>query len=132
MEESLRSLLIADAGIIAVVGSRVTWGERPRGSALPSIVLHLIDGMPEYVMQGEAGLFRSMVQADCWAKTYAEAKSAARATKAVLSGYSGEFNGIVFRGIFVESERDLSDDGTESDDQLFRISIDLQLYYGVI
>lgn len=132
MQEAFRALLLADGGIAAVVDSdprRIAWGMRPRGTALPAVALHLIDGIPDYAMEGPSGLEQARVQADCWGNTYASATLLSRAVKSVLSGLSATQDGIHFQGVFIDSERDLQDEGTDAEDELFRVSIDFQVWH---
>lgn len=124
MEEDLRALILADAGVAGVVGGRVSWAERPQGGALPAIVLHLISQPVEYHTQGAVALRQSRVQADCWGATYGSAKAAARALAELLSGFVGEHGATAFQGVFQANARDTRDAGTDDADRFFRASID--------
>ena len=129
MKEALRAHLLADAGVSALVGTRIAWGGRPRGSAMPSVALHLIDGQRDYAMQAPTGLVRARVQADCWALTYADATSTSRAVLAALSGLRQTVAGVQFQGIFAIDQRDLSEDGTGADEVFYRESLDFEIWH---
>lgn len=135
MEEALTNLLLADTGVTALVGNRVTWLARGQASALPAIVLSRVTGLPDYTMAGPSGLVMSRVQVDCWGLSYAAAKTAARAVKAALSGLGGEHGGITFGGMFVEGERDDFDSGsnvqTGAAERYYRTSLDFIIWHGV-
>lgn len=122
MEEDLRALILADAGVTALVGTRVSWDERPQGSAVPAIVLWLISQPIDYDLGGAITLVETRVQADCWGRTKASAKATARALAALLSGYSGEQGGTRFQGVFQDNARDTRDFTVA--DPLFLSSID--------
>lgn len=129
MEEALTAQLLASAGLLALVGERITWGLREPGSPLPALVLTLISARPDYTTTGASGLTDNLIQADCWGATYAEAKAVARAVIDVCAQLSAPFRGPAF----VESERDDAfqaaapdaDGGTD----LFRTSLDLRAWH---
>ena len=127
MEEALVAKLLALTGITMLVGQRITWGRRAQGGTLPAIVLHRIDGNRDYHLGGASGLVASRVQVDCWAATFADAKRAARAVEASVSGTHFVQDPIRFDAILVVDERDDSDDlnGTP----LFRTSLDLAVHH---
>lgn len=101
MEEALRAGLLAHAALAALVGERVHWNVRPQGRGLPAVVLHRISGGREYHMQGRSELSGALVQADCWATSYAGALALKRALIDALDALEAPF-----QGAFVESERD--------------------------
>ncbi|WP_299133558.1 DUF3168 domain-containing protein [uncultured Amaricoccus sp.] len=135
MEEDLRALLIADAGVAAAVAARVSWGGRPQGSDLPAILLHLVARPGAHLLDGPSGLVESRVQVDCWGRTYAGAKLAARAAERALDGFgrvgSGVIGGTRFQGIFRIVSRDMSEarivDGGDVVEQLFATSMDFSI-----
>lgn len=127
MEEDLRALLLSNPGVAATVGQRVTWTKRPQGSPLPAIVLHLIDSVPTYTLDGDTGHRNSRVQVDCYGEMYADAKGTARAVSSALSGFKGTVGGTNFQGVFQESSRDLSEAGAI--EQLPRLSLDFIAYH---
>jgi hypothetical protein len=129
MKAALRSRLLTDAGIAALVGSRIAWAARPRRSELPSIALHLISAPRDYTMAGPSGLVNSRVQVDCWALTNAEADAVADAVNTALSGLRAEVNGVQFQGAFLENETDYTDDASAPDDVLARVSQDYSIWH---
>jgi hypothetical protein len=128
MEEALIARLIADSGVAAIAAGRVYPGARPQGAALPAIVLHRIDGAPLYADEGEVGLAEARIQIDCWATTYGEAKTLARAVTGALSGFAGTVAGTVFQFIELDAERDLREGGAEAADYPFRTALDFLVW----
>lgn len=120
MEEAFRSLLLATAGVTALVGSRVDWGARPQGSAFPAIALHLVSDVNGHTLDGPETMREARVQVDCWAETYAGAVALGRAVRAALDGHRGGD----FLGVFLANMRDGREGGTDSADRPFRISLD--------
>lgn len=124
MEAAFIALLLADAPIAALAGDRVYPGRRPQGSTFPSIVCTRISGQPLYVDEGRAGLLDARMQVDCWAQTYTEAKTLARAVDTLLSAFSGVFAGVNFSYIMLDLENDLNESGANQSEYLFRVSMD--------
>jgi hypothetical protein len=124
MEETLRSVLVADAGLSALVGERIIWGARPQGELLPCLVLHRVTGARDYHMTGRSGLVDSLVQADCWAETWLAAKDVSRALLEALDGLTLS----PFQKAFVTSERDTF----ETDDQgrsFYRTMLEFRVWH---
>jgi len=86
MEEQLLAFLGADAGVVAIQDDRISWAARPQAALLPLTVLHRITGARDDHMLGRSGLVESLVQIDCWGRTWLEAKQLARAHVAALDG----------------------------------------------
>lgn len=70
MEKALRARIMAAA---PVVGTRVYWGIRPQGSALPAIVLTTVSDNRTQHMKGFDTYQAKRVQVDCYATTYEQA-----------------------------------------------------------
>lgn len=128
MEEALRTFLLADTDLAALVGTRVHWVRSPQGTASPRIVLYRISGLRDMHMNGPSGLIASRVQIDCIGSSYGGAKAVARAVEARLSGYSGSASGVVFQGCFLIGERDDFEDA-DTPDKLFRTSLDFNIWH---
>lgn len=107
MNEDLLALLAADAGVLALVGDRISWGLVPQGSTDPAIAMHEISSLPTYTMEGQVDLVPVRVQIDARGLTFHSAMTVARAVRAKLSGFSGTEGGTEFLGIFQVSGRTL-------------------------
>lgn len=130
MEEDLRAILMADAGVAAAVGSRVTWGARPQGSALPAVVLYLVGGVRSYHLGEAAGPIAQRVQANCLGSRYLEALDTYRAVSTALGGYSGTVGGTYFQGILQDGEpNDLSEADGASEQRTFGLTADFIVHH---
>ena len=122
--------MISDAGIAAIVGTRVTWGARPQGSVLPAVVLYLIGGEKGYSLGGESGPRRPRVQVNCLDTGYLGAMNASRAVIASLSGYTGTVDGVYFQGILQDSEpRSLDEPDGATEQRVFGLTVDFIVNY---
>ena len=123
MKEELRALLLDNAGVSGIVGTRVDWGARPQGAALPAVVLYTISETPGYHLTGADALDVARVQVDCLASKFAGATLLSRAVIAALGGYRGGG----FRGVFHLSTRDDREGGANEADRPFRVSLDFNV-----
>ncbi|WP_299938580.1 DUF3168 domain-containing protein [uncultured Pelagimonas sp.] len=132
MQEALTALLLAQAPITNLVGTRVHWMRLPKQvKARPYVNLQEVWSSEGYHFRGRSGLTRTSVQADVWAKTYADGVAVTRALTDVLSGYRGTVAGVVFQGIFVRQARDLSGETAGREHQLFRRSVDFDVSWAL-
>lgn len=127
MEAALIAKLLASAGITALVGQRINWGRRNQAEALPAIVLHRIDGAPDYHLTGASGIVESRVQVDCWGASYGSAKAVTRAVEAVVSAAHFTQGAVRFDAILIVDERDSTFD--ENNTPLYRTSLDLTVFH---
>lgn len=126
MEEALVALLLADAGVKLLLGTRLNWGRAPQTQGTATYaVLQRITGQRDYTMQRASGYVQSRVQVDVYAVSYTATKKAARAIIAATSGRKGG----LFQGIFVDAERDLPAADPGEVTNLFRTSIDLIIHH---
>lgn len=129
MQEDLIDLILANAGVSALIGARVWWVRRPQGEAVPLAILSMVSSIPAVALAGQTNWTESRVQVDCYAKTYSVARAVARAMSAVLDGYSGTVGGTEVQGSFRISERDLFEGGDTEADRLFRVMIEYRVVW---
>ena len=121
MEEAFLALLTDSGAVTAhVPAARINWGAHPQGAGSPYIMLTVISDSEGLHMQGPDGLSQARVQVDIYAPTYGDAKSAARAVRALLHGHrAGSFRLIEFAG-----SRDNREGGTNEAERLHRVGMD--------
>jgi hypothetical protein len=109
---ALRTLLLADAGIAALVVARVYPTVLPQGQKLASIVYTRISGQTDYKMEGASGYVASRMQIAAWAPTVDAASALANKVKDCLSGFSGAVGdpSVFIQGAFCTDEREMYDD----------------------
>ena len=85
----VRDVLVASAGVTALVGQRVSPMLKAQDIALPAIVLQRISVTPQNHLQGFGNLDGNRVQLDSWATTYIVARQVADAARTALqaAGY---------------------------------------------
>ncbi|MBY6113295.1 DUF3168 domain-containing protein [Mameliella alba] len=128
MEEALTAFLLADATLVALVGTRVHWLRLPdQVGTFPYVRLQMVDAPRSYHSKGASGLQIDRVQVDAWGETYESAKAVERAIEARLSGYRGAQSGVMFQGVFKLDARDLTDMTAEAERRLFRLQADYEI-----
>jgi len=128
MQGALRARLLAASTVTALVGQRVSWLDRPQGSALPSVTLQTIsDGRPQH-FGGLQDLRPTRVQIDVWAATYASSRAVAEAVIAAILP-AETINGVRFSRSFIDSLNDLSERLGET--SIYRTSIDVIVWHSL-
>lgn len=125
MEEDLVAHILASGDVSAIVQNRVSWVQRPQGSALPAIVLTLVSARRTYAMGGQSGLAESRVQVDCYGDKYGSTKLLGRAVADLLSGARTTIGDTIIEGAFLDGERDLYED----ESKVFRNSQDFIIWH---
>lgn len=86
IETSLYSTLTGDAGVSALIGTRVYPNLAPEGAAHPLVAYSVISGSHIDTIPGTGDTTRKLVQIDCHANTYSSAKAVAAAVISALEG----------------------------------------------
>lgn len=126
MEEALVARLLADGALAAQVGTRIDWGVRQHGDALPALVLNIVFPGRRYDHAGWDELGAPRLQVDCYGMTYASAASLARLVTTELEG-AASASGIEFGEAFVDAERDMPVTDLGGGIKVFRRELDFLL-----
>lgn len=124
---ALRSLLLGDAAVAALVVDRVFPIRMPQGTKVASLVYTRVSGGTDYTMQGASGYARSRMQIDAWAPTADAATALANRVKDCLSGFTGAVGNpsVFIQGAFCTDEREQYDDVV----QLYGVSRDYFIHH---
>lgn len=129
MNKALYGHLTGDAGISALVSTRVFQHQAPTSAALDRITFTRVANEHENHLLGGAGLSRTLYQIDVWAVSGKRALAIAEAIRASLDGFIGKLMGTVnVRYAFLNNERDSIEKPVDgSEDSVFRISQDYNI-----
>jgi hypothetical protein len=108
METALRTRLKNDAGVSALVGTRIDWSVRPQGSITPCVVLTMIADNRDQHFQGFAGFRSTRIQIDCYAATKAAAVALREAVIAAVVP-EATVSGVTFLRAFINTVLDRGD-----------------------
>lgn len=139
IETALRSVLLADATVAALVGTRVYTGVMPQRPTLPLITLKKVDKLSDLTLEDAVGPNTLRVQVDCWAQdgTGTAGVDNVRALAAAvngsddqssagpLHGYHGSAGGQRINLVRLLVERSTE---YEPDTKLYRVSADYAVH----
>jgi hypothetical protein len=128
VEESLRARLLADTAVAALVGTRVTWIDRPQGATLPAVTLQIISPGRAYTHGGADGLADTRVQIDCWGASYASAKALARSVIPAVEPALTQ-GATKFSQSFLDASRDMPVEDLEGGVMVYRVSQDFIVWH---
>lgn len=100
-------------------GARVHPGLLDQGSDLPAVVFTRIAGAPVASADGQNELVNARFQVDCFAVTYAAAKTLANAIRSTLDATAGGLKAVC------EGEIDFYDDAPRT----YRVSLDFSCWF---
>jgi hypothetical protein len=89
IESGLREVALADAGVAALIGSRLYPLKLPQSPVYPASVYQRISGPRDHDHGGSTGKAEVRIQVTHWATSYSGVKQVAEAFRAALDGYSG-------------------------------------------
>jgi hypothetical protein len=106
---AIYSILANDAGVAALVSTRIYPTFVPQGASMPAITYQRIVAVRDHVLDGTTEMVAATYQINCWAETYAETRALSDAVRAALDDYEGTVNSVVIQNIHLTDEDDLSD-----------------------
>lgn len=120
MLSELRSYLLADPAVTALVGQRMHPESLPQNVTYPALSFAQVSAVRERDLCGPAGFAHPRVTINSWAETYAVAHQLATAVRQALDGFHGE--AFVPAGVRIGSVRiDNELDGDEPEIGLYRV-----------
>lgn len=104
MEDALTARLLSSPALSALVGNRITWGERVKKEPLPAITMLVVSPGRTYVHGGADPTGNPRVQFDCYGMSALQAKAVARALTVTLET-PVTITGIAFSVALLDAER---------------------------
>lgn len=105
LEEAIFTHLKNDAGVAALVGTRIFPLEMHAPATLPAIVYQRIDGVPRNHMRGGTTKINARIQIDCYGEEYADAKAVAAAVRTAMNTWPAGFKALLLSDRDFEEER---------------------------
>lgn len=128
----IMSRLLADPTVSGLVGTRISWMDRPQEDQLPAISLQVISDPRPTHLKGFDGARYTLIQCDCWAERYETTVAMGRAVIAALKN-PATIDGKKFGNALVEGQRDLGEEPGSANDRfdifLHRQSVDLRIWH---
>ena len=118
-EVVLLRTLREDAGLSALVGSKVFPLFIPSGNYLPCVTFQRLGGRHANTLSGASGLEEIDLQIDVWARDYDEAKAIAKAVRSAMPPSGPRFSAHLIE------DQDLYEDGTN----YFRVNMEFKVWF---
>ncbi len=104
--KSLRTYLLTQPSVTALVGNRIYASDLPQNYKLPAITYHVISKVDEYSLNGALDLATVRVQLDCYGEGRSDAKATAEAVRLACTGYIGEMGADFAQTCHLDTERE--------------------------
>ena len=117
-EKILLATLKSSEDLKKIVNDRIYCLYIPQGAKLPCVSFQRISGRPANVLTGFSGLEQIEYQIDCWGRSLNDAKSIAKAVRAVIPS-SGPW------GAHLKQDMDLYD----GDSKYFRVLMEYTVWF---
>lgn len=128
MEEQLTARLLGTPALSALVGNRITWGERVKKEGLSAITVLTVSPGRNYVHAGADPTGNPRLQFDCYGSTAAAAKAVARALRDTLETPATQ-DGIAFSIALLDAERGPLIEDTGGGLKVYRYSLDFFVWF---
>ena len=90
----VRNRLVADAGVTAIVGDRISTTWLSEGTRLPAITCTYVSDDPQNTLAGEADIEHELITVNLWAKNKVTLESLYSAAKTAMDGFAVRINKI--------------------------------------
>lgn len=104
--QALRTHLLADTAVAAIVGTRIYHGIASDEVALPYITFAMRGKNSLSHAQGGAALAHTLYEVNSWSGTAAELETLRDAVRESLANFRGVVSGVDIRALFLESDVD--------------------------
>lgn len=109
LSTDLRTFLLADAPIAALVGTRVYRSVRNQGDGLPAIRIAIITDPSDHALDGVLSARDATVQIDCYDDDWIGVDTLADTVETAFDGYSGAMGARTCQVALLKSRQDLPD-----------------------
>ena len=124
MLDDLRTFIIGDTAVQALISSRMYPTMLPQAVTLPALTYQVVSATRAPTMRHNDNLPTKRIQIDAWSRSVDEARAVAEAIRALFHYYErGDITGV--QGVFLQDERE----DYEPDTLLYRVSRDYMVHH---
>ncbi len=113
IETGLRTHLLADGDVGALITARVYPIKLPQSPTYPAITYEIISDIPHRSLAGDSDLERVRARIHCWAETYGAAVDLAGKVRTAVADFSGTMGSTVVPSAKFETWNDIFEDVPE-------------------
>jgi hypothetical protein len=117
VEAAIRTILVNDSDVQALVSGRVYPYMRQQGSSFPAVVYELENTEPQQGLGGFQSLTRAELNISSIADTYAGAKDLANKINSALAGYSGTSESVQIKSLVHDNDSGYVEDSQIGNDR---------------
>ena len=125
IEEAIRTYLLTQTGLTALVSTRIVVDEVTDGVTLPAVSYQKISDVKSHFLTGQSTLENPIFQYTAYATTKAVAKSVATQLKLALCDYQGTLSGLQIQKIELQNE--FSNSETDGVDRIYAEDLEFQI-----
>jgi hypothetical protein len=132
IEIELRTMILEDDAVEALVGTRVFPALRIEDTALPAVVYTTTRSDAEQALAEQTTLSKSTIRYECIATSLAVSRQVAEAVRQSIAGITGTVGDIERVAVrFITLEDNAIDPFDGSGDPLFSTSIEFEVFHGI-
>lgn len=105
IKEAIRTRILADAGIAAIVGSRLSFGSSDQGDGKPRVVINQIFGEHPHHLLAAAGVAKGFFQISCFAGSSVTASQVMELIRLRMDGFRGMIGEVEVQMCHLDSAR---------------------------
>lgn len=124
IEHFIYQLLTNDAGVSALVGTKVYPTLLPQNPVFPCVGYAVEPTAENITFDGQGTNQAANIEIDCWAALHADALALGEAVNAAIKNYSGTLAGVQVDAIYIDSALTFFEDAAEK----YRYSISATLH----
>lgn len=129
IEEALKTYLLSQTGLTALIARRYFYDVAKQGEILPYVVCLCVSDVKEHTHQGQNSLESPNYQFTAYASTRAGARAVAQQIKTALCDYVGTMSGTVVQYITLQNELPSTETSADGTIKVHTVDLEFQIYY---
>ncbi len=125
VEEALIDLMLAEAEIVAAVGTRIYFAHAPQAPSLPWVTINRVACERVASLTGPNGLCGAFIQLDAYATTLGGARTLANLCRDAIDGFRGVQSTVNIQGVMHTDETD----GYTPEVNIWRVTQQFKVWY---
>ena len=110
IDQAVRAYLAAQAGVTALVSTRIYCGDVPQTASLPAVSISVVSSQHAHTLKGIGGYCTARLQINTWAQKHTDSKTLNEAIRQVLQGITQTtMSDLTITGATLSNELDLID-----------------------